>query len=200
VALRLALDCPDRVERLGLVAPAGLGSEPPWWWHALTARAVWQGALSIPSPLTGPLVREGLKRFLGWRLFADPRRLNDEIAHFVDMHGTAHDMKRLLSAGHACIDSYTGRLMERSLALDIPIWMLWGRHDGLVPAVHARAFERAHPGAEVHVLEDCGHYPQIELPSRFNGLLRRWLDETTAAAAGADYSRASRDSRLTRSA
>src|SRR4051812_48169524 len=40
VSLRLACEHPERIERLGLVAPAGLGSSPPWWWHALTAKAL----------------------------------------------------------------------------------------------------------------------------------------------------------------
>jgi pimeloyl-ACP methyl ester carboxylesterase len=183
VSLRLAIENPDRVERLGLVAPAGLGSAPPWWWHALTARALWQGALSIPSPLTTPLVRRGLRTFLELRLVDNPRNLDEEISHLVQMHGTGHDLKLLLAAGHACIDSYKGTLLEESLALDIPLWMLWGRRDGLVPSVHARAFAQAHSDAKVHVLDDCGHYPHIELPTRFNTLLRRWLDATAPAPA-----------------
>jgi pimeloyl-ACP methyl ester carboxylesterase len=183
VALRLAIENPDRVERLGLVAPAGLGSAPPWWWHALTARALWDGALSIPSPLTTPLVRRGLRAFLQLRLVDNPRNLDEEISHLVQMHGTGRDLKLLLAAGHACVDSYTGELLEKSLALDIPLWMLWGRGDGLVPSVHARAFERAHPDAKVHVLDDCGHYPHFELPARFNTLLRRWLDATAPVPA-----------------
>jgi pimeloyl-ACP methyl ester carboxylesterase len=181
VALRLAIENPGRVERLGLVAPAGLGAAPPWWWHALTARALWQGALSIPSPFKTPLVRLGLRTFLSLRLFDNPRKLDEEISHLVQMHGSARDLKALLAAGHACIDSYTGELLERSSALEIPLWMLWGRRDGLVPSMHARAFGRAHPDAKVHVLDDCGHYPHIELPSRFNTLLRRWLDATAPA-------------------
>jgi pimeloyl-ACP methyl ester carboxylesterase len=181
VALRLAIENPERVNRLGLVAPAGLGNAPPWWWHALTARALWQGALAIPSPFTTPLVRQGLKSFLSLRLFADPNRLGREIRHLVDMHGTRQDLGKLLAAGHACIDSYTGRLLEESAKLEIPLWMLWGRQDGLVPSMHARAFARAHPDAKVHVLDDCGHYPHIELPQRFNSLLRKWLDATLVA-------------------
>jgi pimeloyl-ACP methyl ester carboxylesterase len=58
--------------------------------------------------------------------------------------------------------------------------MLWGRKDGLVPSIHARAFAQAHPEAQVHVLERCGHYPHIELPQRFNELLGAWLAETAA--------------------
>lgn len=194
VSLRLAIENPDRVERLGLVAPAGLGNAPPWWWHALTARALWQGALALPSPITDTIVRQGLKGFLGLRLFADPHRLGREIKHLVDMHGTRKDLSKLLAAGHACIDSYTGRLLEQSADLEIPLWMLWGRQDGLVPSLHARAFSRAHPDAKVYVLDDCGHYPHIEFPTRFNQLLRRWLDETYAGS-----SRPA-SSRLTRSA
>jgi pimeloyl-ACP methyl ester carboxylesterase len=198
VALRLAVENADRVERLGLVAPAGLGNAPPWWWHALTARPLWQGALAIPSPFTTPLVRQGLKTFLALRLFADPNRLGREIKHLVDMHGTRQDLSKLLAAGHACIDSYTGRLLEESMSLQIPLWMLWGRQDGLVPSVHARAFARAHPDAKVHVLDDCGHYPHIELPQRFNNVLRRWLDETYEASRSASSPSAS--SRRIRSA
>jgi pimeloyl-ACP methyl ester carboxylesterase len=195
VALRLAIDEPERVERLGLVAPAGLGTAPPWWWHALTARPLYDGALSIPLPLTGPLVRRGLRTFLEWRLFDNPRMLDDEISHLVDLHGGGRQLKNLLAAGHACIDCYTGKLLQRSINLDIPLWMVWGRRDGLVPPLHARAFERMHPAAEVHVFDDCGHYPQIELPGRFNSLLSEWLYESSLSRR-----RASESSLRTRSA
>jgi pimeloyl-ACP methyl ester carboxylesterase len=179
IALHVALECPDLVDRLGLVAPAGLGEAPPWWWHLLTKPGpVWRTALAVPSPLTPLLIREGLKRFLDWRLFHDPTHLQDDIRHLVELHGTPADLDRLLKAGRCCIDSYSGRLLEDSRSLEMPIWMVWGRHDGLVPSEHALAFGRAHPSAAVHVFEDCGHYPHIELPARFNRLLREWMDAT----------------------
>ncbi|MEA2421897.1 MAG: hypothetical protein QOF55_996, partial [Thermoleophilaceae bacterium] len=179
IALHVALARPELVERLGLVAPAGLGKAPPWWWHLLTGPGpVWRTALAVPSPLTPLLIRQGLKRFLDWRLFHDPTKLEDDIHHLVQMHGSAADLDRLLTAGRCCIESYTGHLLEDSCSLDVPMWMVWGRHDGLVPSEHALAFGRAHPDAAVHVFEDCGHYPHIELPARFNRLLREWMDAT----------------------
>ncbi len=50
IALHLALARPELVERLGLVAPAGLGSAPPWWWHLLSGYppGAWCGA---PEPV-----------------------------------------------------------------------------------------------------------------------------------------------------
>jgi pimeloyl-ACP methyl ester carboxylesterase len=179
IALHVALERPDLVNRLGLVAPAGLGKAPPWWWHLLTKPApVWRTALSVPSPVSPLLIREGLKRFLDWRLFHDPTKLEEDIRHLVQMHGTPADLDKLLRAGRCCIDSYTGQLLEDSRSLKVPIWMAWGRHDGLVPSEHALTFGRAHPAAAVHVFEDCGHYPHIELPARFNRLLREWMDAT----------------------
>jgi pimeloyl-ACP methyl ester carboxylesterase len=175
-ALHVALARPALVERLGLVAPAGLGKSPPWWWHLLAGHELlWHRALSVPSPLTPVLIRQGMRRFLDWRLFHDAGKLEHDIAHLVQMHGTRADLDKLLRAGRCCIESYTGRLLEDSAALEMPIWMAWGRHDGLVPSEHARAFARIHPGAAVHVFEDCGHYPHIELPNRFNRLLREWM-------------------------
>jgi pimeloyl-ACP methyl ester carboxylesterase len=178
IALNVALEHPQLVERLGLVAPAGLGTAAPWWWHLLDGYPLWHAALSIPSPITPMLIRQGMRRFLDARLVHDARKLKDDIGHLLSMHSTAKDFDRLLRAGRCCIESYSGRLLERSARLRIPVWMVWGRHDGLVPFEHALAFRQANEGAAVHVFEDCGHYPHIELPGRFNHLLRDWMIET----------------------
>ncbi|HEX8053818.1 MAG TPA: alpha/beta fold hydrolase [Thermoleophilaceae bacterium] len=176
ISLHLTLQRPDLVERLGLVAPAGLGKAPPWWWHLIAGYDVaWKTALSIPNPVTAPLIRHGMTRFLDWRLFHDPRQMRDTIDHLVSLHGTRKSFDLLLSAGRCCIDSYTGTLLEDSRAIGVPLFMVWGEHDGLVPSRHASDFGRIHPNAHVHVFGDCGHYPHIELPSRFNRVLREWL-------------------------
>jgi pimeloyl-ACP methyl ester carboxylesterase len=179
IGLHLALQRPDLVDRLGLVAPAGLGKSPPWWWHLLTGYGpLYKTALSVPTPVTGLLIREGLSRFLDQRLFHDGQRWKADIEHLVELHSSRKDFDRLLAAGRCCIQSYTGTLLADSAAIDVPKLLIWGDHDGLVPSDHARAFESTHPDASVHVLENCGHYPQIESPERFNDLLRGWIDAT----------------------
>ena len=181
IALHLTLLRPELVERLGLVAPAGLGKAPPWWWHLIAGYDLaWKTALSIPTPITGPLIREGMTRFLDWRLFHDPRQMRDTIDHLVGLHGSRKAFDRLLAAGRCCIESYTGTLLEDSAAIQVPLFMVWGEHDGLVPSRHARDFGRVHPDASVHVFEDCGHYPHIELPARFNRKLHEWLESPPA--------------------
>ena len=185
IALHLTLQRPELVERLGLVAPAGLGEAPPWWWHLIAGYEVaWKTALAIPNPVTGPLIRQGMTRFLDWRLFHDPRQMRETIDHLVSLHGTRQTFDRLLAAGRCCIDSYTGTLLQDSRAIRVPLFMVWGEHDGLVPSKHAWEFGRVHAGAAVHVFHDCGHYPHIELPTRFNGVLREWLADRPQESAG----------------
>ncbi len=44
MALGVALEHPARVDRLVLIAPAGLGDNAPWWWHAMAGRPGQLGA------------------------------------------------------------------------------------------------------------------------------------------------------------
>ncbi len=37
------------------------------------------------------------------------------------------------------------------------------------------------PGSRFEVFDDVGHFPQLERPQEFSGLLREWM-QTTAAA------------------
>jgi pimeloyl-ACP methyl ester carboxylesterase len=183
ITLHLALEQPELIARIGLVAPAGLGEKPPRWWHTALGGygPIYKTALSIPTPITGPLVRAGMNKLVGLRLFHDRRGMAPDIEHLLELHSSRRDLDRLLAAGRCCVEAYTGRLLEDSKSIDVPKFMVWGRHDGLVPSEHARAFASLHPDAHVHVIDDCGHYPQIEFPQRVNHLLRRWLDETAAA-------------------
>jgi pimeloyl-ACP methyl ester carboxylesterase len=71
--------------------------------------------------------------------------------------------------------------------LEAPVLMLWGREDRLAPAEHAEAFAETVAHARVEVLENCGHYPQLELPGRITATIREFLDaqveQATAPAA-----------------
>src|SRR5919106_886379 len=72
MALTLALEDPARVERLVLIAPAGLGDHAPWWWHAIAGRWInWHVLLRLPNPVARPAVKAALRSFLEDRLVHD---------------------------------------------------------------------------------------------------------------------------------
>jgi pimeloyl-ACP methyl ester carboxylesterase len=56
-----------------------------------------------------------------------------------------------------------------------PALFVWGERDRLVPASFARHVTTALPNSVSHVLPDCGHVPQFELPDRTLELTRNFL-------------------------
>jgi pimeloyl-ACP methyl ester carboxylesterase len=178
IAMHATLERPDRVGRLALIAPAGLGHGAPWWWHAVAGRPInWAAFLRLPNPIAGQAIKAGMRGFLEERLLYDPRRLEDVIEHFVSLHGGRRQLEELLATGRALIPGYDGRLIERVGEIECPVTVIWGREDRLAPVDHADAFEAAVQHAQVHALERCGHYPQIERPSRVTELLEELLGD-----------------------
>jgi 4,5:9,10-diseco-3-hydroxy-5,9,17-trioxoandrosta-1(10),2-diene-4-oate hydrolase len=177
MALTFALQDPARVERLVLIAPAGLGDRAPWWWHAIAGRWInWPALLRLPNPVARPAVKTALRSFLEDRLVHDARAMGEVIDHFVQLHGGPRELRHLIDTGRALMSGYTGTLLARSAELDAPVMMLWGREDRLAPAEHADAFAQTVAHARVEVLENCGHYPQLELPARVTTVIREFLD------------------------
>jgi pimeloyl-ACP methyl ester carboxylesterase len=178
MALTLALEDSARVERLVLIAPAGLGDHAPWWWHAISGRWInWPALLQLPNPIARPAVKAALRGFLEDRLVHDTRAMGEVIEHFVHLHGGPRELRHLIDTGRALMAGYTGTLLARSAELDAPVLMLWGREDRLAPAEHADDFGRTVTHAQVEVFENCGHYPQLELPGRVTSAIREFLQE-----------------------
>jgi pimeloyl-ACP methyl ester carboxylesterase len=176
MALTLALEDPARVERLVLIAPAGLGDQAPWWWHAIAGRWInWPALLRLPNPVARPAVKAALRGFLEDRLVHDTRAMGEVIEHFVHLHGGPRELRHLIETGRALMAGYTGTLLARSAALEAPVLMLWGREDRLAPAAHAHDFHRTVAHARIEVLENCGHYPQLELPARVTAAIDEFL-------------------------
>jgi pimeloyl-ACP methyl ester carboxylesterase len=59
--------------------------------------------------------------------------------------------------------------------IDVPTLVVWGREDRYLPVDYATRWGERIPGAEVSVIEDCGHLPQIEKPDTFCDRLETFL-------------------------
>jgi pimeloyl-ACP methyl ester carboxylesterase len=61
--------------------------------------------------------------------------------------------------------------------IKVPVLLVWGREDNLVPVEDAGEFERLIPNARKVILEDTGHVPMLERPETFNDLVVEFLAE-----------------------
>ena len=55
--------------------------------------------------------------------------------------------------------------------LRLPVLLLWGRHDRIVPLSQGIRLKEAIPGSRLEVIEDCGHNPQEEKPEETFGII-----------------------------
>jgi len=76
----------------------------------------------------------------------------------------------------ACFQTMLGVDVRPALKkLHVPITVLHGRHDGLVPVASAEEMVKGIKGATVTVFENSGHAPHLEEPEAFNAALAELL-------------------------
>jgi pimeloyl-ACP methyl ester carboxylesterase len=69
--------------------------------------------------------------------------------------------------------------LDRLCLAQFPILIMWGREDNVFPVQHAYRAAEVVPQAKLVIIEECGHFPQLEATSTFNSELLDWLSETT---------------------
>jgi pimeloyl-ACP methyl ester carboxylesterase len=177
IAAELALSFPTRVERLVLVDAAGISIEhyrrAPLMtlarlWTAVVARAGARSDMVVLRPRLRRLFLQSIVRYP--ELISAP--LTWELVQGANKPGFLPALDSLL--GYS--------IRDRLGRIEVPTLIVAGENDMLVPVGDARRYERAiGPNARTIVLEDTGHMPMIERPSRFNALLAAFLDQRVTA-------------------
>ncbi len=64
------------------------------------------------------------------------------------------------------------------LALRVPLYVLWGVEDQLLPLASVDEFRQI-PGARVELIEGCGHMPQLEMPAFTSARVASFISSLT---------------------
>jgi pimeloyl-ACP methyl ester carboxylesterase len=171
VGAELAVSYPTRVSKLVLVAAAGLSTE----YLSREPLLVGARAFMVLTARTGlrgsPVVkRRRLRRIALQLVVRYPERLSVPLA--TELVGGAN-APGFIDAFEALM-SYSFR--DKLARIEVPVLIVWGRNDMLVPVDDAEMFEHL-IGENAHsvIFEDTGHLPMLERPTRFNELLRGFL-------------------------
>jgi pimeloyl-ACP methyl ester carboxylesterase len=102
------------------------------------------------------------------------------------------DLLRRTSSGALARFAATEATMEGWLLdagqlglLKMPVRLVWGVSDDLMPLDYAQRMLAALPDGELIPIERCGHIPQQEAPERFKAALLQALGEAPAPSKGA---------------
>jgi pimeloyl-ACP methyl ester carboxylesterase len=182
VAMQLAYLCPERAERLVLVASGGLGDEVSPLLRALSLPlsefvlplVMISGLRDVAGAIRACLGRIGLR--------TDP--VLEEVLATYGRLTNREAQRAFVETVRASIDWNGQRASARDrlrLASELPTLIVWGAHDRVIPVEHARATHAAIPGSRLEVFEDSGHFLPLEHPGRLARLLDEFMTSTEAA-------------------
>jgi pimeloyl-ACP methyl ester carboxylesterase len=181
IAMQFAYQFPEITERLVLVSSGGLGPEvnPVLRAAALPGANLFIAATAGPGRVAGAALARGLAT-VGLQPSAD-------VAEFARGYASLADAPRR-SAFLATLRAVVGTDGQRVeagdrlyLAEGVPVLIIWGRRDRVIPVAHAEHAHEAIPDSRLEVFDAAGHMPQLEAPARFVAVLERFLQETEPA-------------------
>ncbi|WP_323800243.1 alpha/beta hydrolase [Parasphingorhabdus sp.] len=177
ITWRAGLSVPDRTSGLVLIDASGAQIEQTGTPY-LGARLAqsWIGQLLLPEITPRLLVKSSLEES-----FAQPERLTEEL---VDRYW---ELLRFPGNRQATLDrGKTPREPEKwgeVGTLKMPVLILWGEQDQVIPLAHARAFAAAIPQSRLITYAEAGHLPMEETPEQVARDIDDWIENVTAEAA-----------------
>ena len=187
VAMQFAYQFPERTERLILVGSGGLGPDVTPVIRAITT----PGFEYLMGPLTAPGVRQvvatamrGLKktRIKEFRDF-------DEVATIYETFRDFDARSAICHVTRAVVD-WRGQIVTMAdrayLTEEMPLCVIWGADDRVIPARHATMAAELAPGARVEIVSNAGHFPHKDHPERFVRIVNDFIRKSQPAS----YSRA----------
>lgn len=184
VAMQFAYQFPQLVDRLILVGSGGVTKDVNM---ALRVASLPMGSEAL-ALLRLPLVLPALQiagRIAGTVLGStrSGRDLSEMMRILADLpEPTANSaFARTLRAVVDWRGQVVTMLDRCYLTESVPVQLVWGTHDSVIPVAHARLAHAAMPGSRLEVFEGAGHFPFHDDPERFVEVVERFIDGTEPA-------------------
>ena len=158
IVSRFAGEHPERVERLLVVDAAGMRPERP----------------DVPAEVLLPRDEEGVRRLVAavrHNAPAPPSFVARDL--LVRLLGQQWVVRRALESMRDGSDWLNGSLRRA----DMPVLVVWGEQDALIPVAYGAALAGEFPRARLVVLDGCGHVPMSDCPEAFDGAVIPFLSQ-----------------------
>ncbi|MHC5348802.1 alpha/beta fold hydrolase [Metapseudomonas furukawaii] len=167
IALKLALDAPQRVSRLVLMAPGGLMEKEQYYLQM-------EGIQKMAAAFAGGELNdaEGMRRLLALQLF-DASLISDETV--AERVAVVRQQPRCV-LGTMQVPNLASRLGE----LSCPILGFWGMDDRFCPSSGAQTMMERCRDIRFVLLSECGHWVMVEHRALFNRTCLDFLAEGRA--------------------
>lgn len=160
IAMRLALDEPQRIRRLVIMDSAGT-----------TFAMDWDPTLFEPSTEAKLAALDNL--LMAGPAPRVPRFIQRDVFRIVKKHGwvVERNMDSMLTRADL-LDGKVG-------GLKMPMLIVWGKQDHLIPVVVGEQIHQEVPQSELEVFDGCGHLAPGQCAAQIGPVLKGFLDEAS---------------------
>ena len=172
IAAVTAVSHPRAFRSLTLVAPGGFGPD-----IALLLRFLSLPFLGLTAWVPRP---NSIGRGVLESCFHDRARIPAHLYAENERYGRTHPetlrVMRAVATLRGVRPGLRAAWLARAGEYRGPVFVVWGREDGIVPAAHLDALRQSYPEAETVTIESAGHLVMAEQPDRFAASLLPFLD------------------------
>lgn len=181
VCLAAAAAHPEMVQGIAMINLPDFSLEEemiPSWLRPVVA--------SIKSLVASPVVLKSLfyvvrrptvlQKWAG-RAYANPAAISAELLEILTLPSQDRGAAATFSALFKAMTSseFGPRVKTILPTLDIPLLLMWGRQDRMIPPMLAAQFAALNPNIKLVEIDDAGHCPHDECPDIVNQVLLDWL-------------------------
>ena len=182
VAMQFLYQHPDYCHRLILVNSGGLGPDVGWTLRLLSAPGA-ELIMPIIAPPPVLAVGEKMRSWFGKAGISSPA--GAEIWNAYSSFSDAATRAAFLRTLRSVVD-YRGQavsaLNRLYLTSELPLLIIWGDEDRIIPVEHGYALDEMRPGSRLEVLPGVGHFPHVEKPGDVIDLLDDFIATTPQSA------------------
>jgi pimeloyl-ACP methyl ester carboxylesterase len=147
IAMEMAVRDTSRIDSLVLVSPAGI-----------SAPGVEPADIFLMPP------EEVIKSLFFDQKLAQARLAEPMTPEALDLALKNRHTTARLAWEPRLHDPFLPKWLHR---IEMPVKIIWGAEDRILPPTFVKEFSRLMPKAQIHVIPGCGHLPQAEKPDEF---------------------------------
>lgn len=182
VAMQFSYQHPDYCRRLILIDSGGLGPDVGLTLRLLSAPGA---ELIMPIIAPQPVLNAGDRVWSWLRKAGIEAPRGEEIWRSYSSFADAPTRQAFLRTLRSVVDhrgQSVSALNRLGNGTDLPIMVIWGDQDAIIPISHAYAAQEARPDIRVEVLADVGHFPQVERPTQVVDLIEDFMASDSGIA------------------
>ncbi len=181
IAMQFVYQHREYCERLALIGSGGLGPDLSPMLRVLSAPGAElvlpvvapQSVLNLGNKLGSWLTSAGIQAPRAGQMWQAYSSLSDPAAR-----------QAFLRTLRSVVDhrgQAVSALNKLHLTECLPVVLIWGDNDRIIPVAHAYAAHDALVGSRLEVLEGIGHFPHVEAPTAVADILENFIATTTPA-------------------